>query len=113
MVHKINMKLRKHYYNFFIILETLKKKDIYLFTAPSKKVSANLNQGIVKLQQVQEIMFSKYYANDLKKECLRRLMAYSKNTKAFQVIKKNINKKIISISFQQIIAFANSDEKIR
>lgn len=111
MVHKINMKLRKHYYNFFVILETLKKKDINLFIAPSKKVSTNLNQGIVKLQQVQEIMFSKYYANDLKKECLRGLMAYSKSTKAFQAIQKIMNKKIISIYFKQIIAFANAVEK--
>jgi len=57
------MKLRKHYLNLFVVLETLKKKDIYLFKAPEKEVNKNINQGIVKMLQVQEIMFSKYYAN--------------------------------------------------
>jgi len=57
------MKLRKHYLNLFVVLETLKKKDIYLFKAPEKELNKNINQGIVKMLQVQEIMFSKYYAN--------------------------------------------------
>lgn len=28
MVHKVNMKIRKHYYNFFVVLENLKKKNV-------------------------------------------------------------------------------------
>lgn len=80
------MKLRKHYYNLFVVLETLKKKNIFLFKAPSQEVSTNFNQGITKLLQVQEIMFSKYYANDVKKECFKGIVAYSKNRKAFQII---------------------------
>ena len=57
------MKLRKHYLNLFVVLETLKKKDIYLFKAPENEVDSTVKQGIVKLLQIQEIMFSKYYAN--------------------------------------------------
>ena len=57
------MKLRKHYLNLFVVLETLKKKDIYLFKAPEKEVDSTVKQGIVKLLQIQEIMFSKYFAN--------------------------------------------------
>lgn len=30
MVHKISMKCRKHYYNFFVVLENLKKNNIWL-----------------------------------------------------------------------------------
>lgn len=30
MVHKISMKCRKHYYNFFVVLENLKKNNICL-----------------------------------------------------------------------------------
>lgn len=107
MVHKINMKLRKHYYNLFVVLETLKKKDIYLFKAPEKEASTNVKQGIGKLLQVQEIMFSKYYANEMKKECFKDIVSFSKSKKAFQIIQKIMNKKIIGICFKEIKGFAS------
>ena len=111
MVHKINMKLRKHYLNLFVVLETLKKKDIYLFKAPEKELNKNINQGIVKMLQVQEIMFSKYYANQMKKDCFKGILGYSKSRKAFQIVQNIVNKKIIGIFFKGIKDFANLIEK--
>lgn len=32
MVHKVSMKVRKHYYNFFVVLENLKKNNITLYS---------------------------------------------------------------------------------
>ena len=47
----------------------------------------------------------------MKKECFRGILGYSKNRKAYQIIRKVINKKIIGIGFKEIKAFANLVEK--
>lgn len=47
----------------------------------------------------------------MKKECFRGILGYSKNRKAYQIIRKIINKKIIGIGFKEIKAFANLVEK--
>lgn len=54
MIHKLSMKCRKHYYNFFVVLENLKKKNISLYTPPKEKPANNpkIENGVAKLAQV-------------------------------------------------------------
>lgn len=66
MVHKINMKCRKHYYNFFVVLENLKKNNVYL-KEEGKVVSEGLKNGFAKLNQLQQILYSKHFEHSLKK----------------------------------------------
>ena len=66
MVHKISMKCRKHYYNFFVVLENLKKNNIWLKDS-AKVVGEGVKNGFAKLNQLQEILYSKHFEYSLKK----------------------------------------------
>lgn len=60
MVHKISMKCRKHYYNFFVVLENLKKNNIWLKDT-AIGVGEGMKNGLAKLSQVQEVLYSKHF----------------------------------------------------
>lgn len=59
IAHNLNMKIRKHYYGFFVILESFKKNNIWLqrqIICPQR-----IEQGLMKVNQSLLILYSKKY----------------------------------------------------
>lgn len=107
------MKCRKHYYNFFVVLENLKKKNISLYTPLKEKPANNvkIENGVSKLGQIYLILFSKYFSTSLKKSAFKALLKWGQNKTAFIELIKTINKKYIYGGFKTIQQFSKKVEK--
>ena len=75
LTYKLEGKVKKHYYNFFIKLENFKKNaqkeavnKVKEVEKEKKKIqSRKLQSAVEKLNQVNSILFSKYFENSAKK----------------------------------------------
>ena len=62
------MKKRKHFYNVFVVLENLKKNNVYrCITVPIIINEEKFKNGIGKVVQLEQILYSKYYEGAMKK----------------------------------------------
>lgn len=97
MVHKLSMKCRKYYYNFFVVLENLQKKNITLYPQAKQKQQENpkIEMGFAKISQLHEILFSKYFSNMLKRSAFQVIVQWGRRKHALTKISKIIDKKII------------------
>lgn len=67
LAYKMEMKCRKHYYNFFVKLENISKKVAASNNKPKASPSPKLAAAIEKTSQVSAILFSKYFEREMKK----------------------------------------------
>lgn len=110
MVHKLEMKRRKYYYNFFVVLENLKKNNVYRCVPPAK-TTPQMSVGLAKLDQIAEILRLKYFDSALKKAAWRGISDSARDRWAIGRLIKVINRCKTAQFLKQMVAYSKKLEK--
>lgn len=77
LVYKLEMKCRKHFYNFFVKLEHFKKKPV---KPVINKLDLLLPQFCQRMGQICVLLYSKYFERSHKKEAFESILKLAKIT---------------------------------
>ena len=103
MAYKLQSKFKKYYYDFFIKLENFEKnaekeaeKKVKEIEKDEKRVQAtNIGNAVYKLNQVNSILFSKYFEHAAKQNVftvLKYLRHYQEGLKKISILFGGIKK---------------------
>ena len=108
LIYKLQMKCRKHYYNFFVRLQNFKKKPVSM---KNSKLLAILPNVLQKLNQTSELLFSKYFSRTLLKESFLKIRRIAQIKEGLRKISKLTISRKAQECFSKIVLHSKQMQK--